>query len=225
MKKQKWYHWTVEEKRATGKEIKALIDQGLSMRQICIKLDITWKIFKDIMELCNLKYKKGSRAKYWTNEKYYELYVKIEPFLQMGWPYRKIAREICYNDSASMAMIISTVAKMFTSKKSKESIEKELKQIKSQSIGVGDGHSIELDSKMGWRKFNVEVRLLSCPVDKFKYRIVKCSAIQELYEYLDYFCPLNEFIISFGDKKNEMFVFIDDIKRPLDQQTIFKLFY
>lgn len=225
MKKQKWQHWTLEEKKATGKEIEALMDQGLSMRQICIKLEITWKIFKDVAELCDIKYKKGSRAKLWTKEKYYELYVKIEPFLQMGWSYRKIAKEIGYSDSVPMAMRISTAAKMFTSKKTKESIEKEFKQIKSQSIGVRDGHSIELDSNMGWRKFNVEVRLLSCPVDKFKYRIVKCSAIQELYEYLDYFCPLNEFIVSFGDKKNEMFVFIDDIKRPLDQQTIFKLFY
>lgn len=225
MKKQKWQHWTLEEKKATGKEIEALIDQGLSMRQICIKLEITWKIFKDIVELCNIKYKKGSKVKLWTKEKYYELYVKIEPFLQMGWSYRKIAREIGCSDSVPMAMRISTVAKMFANKKSKESIEKELKQIKTQSAGTGDGHSIELDSKMSWRKFNIEVRLLSCPVDKFKYRIVKCSAIQELYEYLDYFCPLNEFIISFGDKKNEMFVFIDDIKRPLDQQTISKLFY
>lgn len=221
MKKQKWQHWTLKEKRATGKEIKTLIDQGLSMRQICIKLEITWKIFKDIIEICNIEYEKGSRVKYWTNERYYELYVKIEPFLQMGWSYRKIAKEIGYNDS----MKISAAAKLFATKKTKESIEKELKQIKTQSAGTGNGHSIELDSKMCWRKFNVEVRLLSCPVDKFKYRIVKCSAIQELYEYLDYFCPLNEFIISFGDKKNEMFVFIDDIKRPLDQQTISKLFY
>ena len=78
---------------------------------------------------------------------------------------------------------------------------------------------------MGWRKYNVEVRLLSCPVDKFKYKIVKCSAIQELCEYLDYYCPLNEFIVQIGDKKNEMFVFIDDIKRPLDEKTIHKLFY
>ena len=223
MKKQKWYHWTVEEKRATGKDVEALINQGLSMRQICIKLDITWKIFKDIVELCNIKYEKGSKAKLWTKEKCYELYVQIEPFLQMGWSYRKIAKEIVYNDSVSMAMRISTIVKMFANKKSKESVEKELKQIKTQSMA--DKHSVELDSKMCWRKFNVEIRLLSCPVDKFKYRIVKCSAIQELYEYLDYFCPLNEFIISFCDKKNEMFVFIDDIKRPLDQQTIYKLFY
>lgn len=226
MKRQKWYHWTIEDKKEAGKEIEALIDQGLSMRQICMKLEMTWKIFKDIIKLCNIEYenKKGPKvAKFWTKERYYELYVKIEPFLQMGWSYRKIAREIGYNESSLMR--ISAAAKLFSTKKSKESIEKELKQIKTQSNGTGDGHSIELDSKMCWRKFNVEIRLLSCPVDKFKYRIVKCSAIQELYEYLDYYCPLNEFIIQFGDKNNEMFVFIDDIKRPLDQQTIFKLFY
>lgn len=87
------------------------------------------------------------------------------------------------------------------------------------------GHSIEFDSKMNWRKFTVEIRLLSCPLDKFKCKVIKCSAIQEIQEYLEEFCPLNEFILQFGDKNNEMFIYINDIKRPLDEKVIYRLFY
>lgn len=219
MKRQKWTHWTPELKRETGKEIEKLIKQGFSMRQIALRLGLQYTAIKDILEFCNIKYKRGAKAKLWTKEKYYELYLQIKPYLQMGWTYKNIAAEIGHKGY----LRISKAVKLFSTKKAKEAIEKELKLAKTQSDEIG--HSIELDSKMGWRKFDIEVRLLSCPIDKFKYRIIKCSAIQELYEYLDYYCPLNEFIIQFGDKKNEMFVFIDDIKRPLDQQTIFKLFY
>lgn len=219
IKRQKWTHWTPELKREAGKEIEKLIEQGFSMRQIEIQLGLTHWSIKSILEFCNIEYKRGAKAKMWTKEKYYELYLQIEQYLQMGWSYKKIAANIGHKGY----LRVSTAAKLFSTKKAKEAIENELKLAKTQSDETG--HSIELDSKMGWRKFNVEVRLLSCPVDKFKYRIVKCSAIQELCEYLDYYCPLNEFIVQFGDKKNEMFVFIDDIKRPLDQQTIYKLFY
>lgn len=219
MERQKWTHWTPELKREAGKEIEKLIEQGFSMRQIALRLELQYAAVKDILEFCNIKYERGAKAKMWTNEKYYELYVRIEPYLQMGWSYKKIAAELGYKSYQN----ISKAAKLFSTKTTKEAIENELKYAKSQSSE--NGHSIELDSKMEWRKFSIEVRLLSCPVDKFKYRIVKCSAIQELCEYLDYYCPLNEFIVQFGDKKNEMFVFINDIKRPLDQQTIYKLFY
>lgn len=219
MNRQKWTHWTPELKREAGKEIEKLIKQGFSMRQIALRLDLAYCVIKDIFEFCNIEYERGAKAKKWTKEKYYELYLQIEPYLQKGWSYSKIAAEIGHKGF----LRISKAAKLFNTKKAKEAIENELKLAKTQSDE--NGHSIELDSKMGWRKFSVEVRLLSCPVDKFKYRIVKCSAIQELCEYLDYYCPLNEFIVQFGDKKNEMFVFIDDIKRPLDQQTIYKLFY
>lgn len=219
MNRQKWTHWTPELKREAGKEIEKLMKQGFSMRQIALQLDLQYAVVKDILKFCNIEYKRGAKSKKWTKEKYYELYLQIEPYLQKGWSYNKISKELGYKG----CLRISKAAKLFSTKKAKESIEYELKRAKTQSDE--NGHSIELDSKMGWRKFNVEVRLLSCPVDKFKYRIVKCSAIQELCDYLDYYCPLNEFIVQFGDKKNEMFVFIDDIKRPLDEKTIHKLFY
>ncbi len=208
--------WTQEEYEYYKQQIIPLLKKKVSIKIISEKFKISfYKIYK-ILDAEGLK---GPRRVYhkWTKERYKQLYEQSIPYLRKGYTIKTVAKIF-----KVYPYRIKEAINLF---KSEKDIDKASDSKQIEICEDLNGHSIEFDSKMNWRKFKVEIRLLSCPIDKFKVRVITCSAIQEIQEYFEQFCPLNELILQFGDNNKEMFVYINDIKRPLDEQTIHKLFY
>jgi len=207
--------WTREQYEFYKPQVLVLLKQKIPVKTISKKLGIS--IFR-INKIVNNEGLKVSHKKHkWTEDKYIELYKQIKPYLDVGVTLRRIAKKFkVYPYRIAEAIKFCKEKRPYLTLKNDNTASELLDFC---------GHSIEFDSKMNWRKFNVEIRLLSCPLDKFKCKTIKCSAIQEIQEYLESFCPLNEFILQFGDKNNEMFIYINDIKRHLDDRVIHKLFY
>ena len=208
--------WTQEQYEYYKQQIVPLLKQKVPIKIISEKFKISfYKIYK-ISDEENLK---GYRRVYhkWTKERYEQLYKQSMPYLRKGDTVKTVAKRF--------KLYPYRIKEAINLCKSKYDIDKVSDSEQIDFFEDPNGHSIEFDNKMNWKKFKVEIRLLSCPIDKFKVRVITCSAIQELQEYFEHFCPLNELILQFGDDDKDMFVYINDIKRPLDEQTIHKLFY
>ena len=206
--------WTREQYDFYKQQVVPLLKQKISVKTISEKLGISVFKINKIADKEGLKI--AQKRHKWTEDRYIKLYKQAKPYLNAGVTIRCIAKRF------KVYPYRITEAIKFCKEKRPQLTQKDNSV---NELLDSCGHSIEFDSKMNWRKFNVEIRLLSCPLDKFKCKTIKCSAIQEIQEYLEEFCPLNEFILQFGDKNNEMFIYINDIKRPLDEKVIYRLFY